>query len=62
VLIPEELLADSFGQNPVKRGVCLEVLILREIEKIENETRNWKYENRSRPSPSPVIAEECATL
>jgi hypothetical protein len=45
VLILQGLRADDFGQNTVKRGVCLEVRILKEIE--EAEKRNSKLEVRN---------------
>jgi hypothetical protein len=45
VRILKGLRADEFWQNTVKRGVCLEVLILMEIEKIEK--RNSKLEMRN---------------
>jgi hypothetical protein len=35
VRIPKGLRADEFGQNTVKRGVGLDVLILMEIEVME---------------------------
>jgi len=51
VLILNGLRTDDFGQNTVKRGVCLEVLILMEIGKIEK--RNSKLEIRKSDHPPP---------
>ena len=56
MLILVGLLADDFGQNTVKRGVGLEVLILMEIEKIEK--RNSKLEIR-KPEPTLPLPRNC---
>jgi hypothetical protein len=45
----KELLADNFGQNPVKRGVCPEVRILKGLRiaflslKRKTPARRWRY-------------------